>query len=142
MCLSSLRYRLLFPVKTDNMLWWASLLMFIGAMGFNISNIAAVLVGDAPLDLSTSQEVGDLLPGLHCISGYNVCGWRSRGGGGGGGGGGEGGQGTRAGTVKRVRGLGHRLGRASCGACVSQGLQCIGWRRGVRRWGWEEEFST
>ena len=39
------------------MLWWASLLMFIGATGFNISNIAQVLVGDAPLDLSTSQEV-------------------------------------------------------------------------------------
>ena len=67
MCLPSFRYRLLFPVKTDNMLWWASLLMFIGAMGFNISNIAAVLVGDVPLDLSTSQEVGALLLRMRCV---------------------------------------------------------------------------
>ena len=47
-------------MKTDNMLWWASLLMFIGAMGFNISNIAGVLYGDVPLNLSTSQEVSSL----------------------------------------------------------------------------------
>ena len=67
MRLPSFRYRLLFPVKTDNMLWWASLLMFIGAMGFNISNIAAVLVGDVPLDLSTSQEVGALLLRMRCV---------------------------------------------------------------------------
>lgn len=39
------------------MLWWAAVLMFIGATGFNISNIALVLLGDVPLDLSTSQEV-------------------------------------------------------------------------------------
>ena len=31
--------------------------MFIGATGFNISNMALVLLGDVPLDLSTSQEV-------------------------------------------------------------------------------------
>lgn len=54
-------------MKTDNMLWWASLLMFIGAMGFNISNIAGVLYGDVPLNLSTSQEVGSLFPGLHAL---------------------------------------------------------------------------
>ena len=41
--------------------------MFIGAMGFNISNIAAVLVGDVPLDLSTSQEVGALLLRMRCV---------------------------------------------------------------------------
>ena len=42
------------------MLWWASVLMFIGATGFNISNIAGVLYGDVPLDFSTSQEVKTL----------------------------------------------------------------------------------
>lgn len=51
------RYRILWPVKTDNMLWWAAVLMFIGASGFNISNIALVLLGDVPLDLSTRKEV-------------------------------------------------------------------------------------
>lgn len=42
------------------MLWWASVLMFIGATGFNISNIALVLLGDVPLDLTTTEEVGAL----------------------------------------------------------------------------------
>lgn len=55
--ITNCRYRILWPVRTDNMLWWAALLMFIGATGFNISNIALVLLGDVPLDLSTSQEV-------------------------------------------------------------------------------------
>ena len=54
--------------------------MFIGAMGFNISNIAGVLYGDVPLNLSTSQEVGSLLPGLRCFMG---SGWGMGGGGGG-----------------------------------------------------------
>ena len=62
------RYRLLFPVMTDNLLWGASLLMFIGAMGFNISNIAGVLYGDVPLDFSTSQEVALLCPRLLACS--------------------------------------------------------------------------
>ena len=55
--ITACRYRILWPVKADNMLWWASVLMFIGATGFNISNIALVLLGDIPLDLTTSQEV-------------------------------------------------------------------------------------
>lgn len=55
--------------------------MFIGAMGFNISNIAGVLYGDVPLNLSTGQEVRSLLPGLHCFMGM---GWGMGGGGGGG----------------------------------------------------------
>ena len=49
------RYRILLPVKTDNMLWWASVLMFIGATGFNISNIAGVVYADYP-SLSPSQS--------------------------------------------------------------------------------------
>lgn len=62
------------------MLWWASLLMFIGAMGFNISNIAGVLLGDVPLTLATSQEVGFLLLGLDCIPGmHETCGGGRRG---------------------------------------------------------------
>lgn len=48
-------YRILLPVKTDNMLWWASVLMFIGATGFNISNIAGVVYADYP-SLSPSQS--------------------------------------------------------------------------------------
>lgn len=51
------RYRILFPVKVDNFLWWASLLMFAGATGFNISNIAGVLYGDVPLNLTVAQQV-------------------------------------------------------------------------------------
>ena len=51
------RYRILFPVKVDNLLWWASVLMFIGATGFNISNIAGVLYGDVPLNLTVNQQV-------------------------------------------------------------------------------------
>ena len=31
--------------------------MFIGATGFNISNIAGVLYGDVPLDLTVNQQV-------------------------------------------------------------------------------------
>lgn len=49
-------YRILFPVKVDNFLWWASLLMFAGATGFNISNIAGVLYGDVPLNLTVAQQ--------------------------------------------------------------------------------------
>ncbi|DBA68346.1 hypothetical protein WJX79_000840 [Trebouxia sp. C0005] len=49
-------YRILFPVKVDNLLWWASVLMFAGATGFNISNIAGVLYGDVPLNLTVNQE--------------------------------------------------------------------------------------
>lgn len=47
----------MFPVKVDNLLWWASVLMFAGATGFNISNIAGVLYGDVPLNLTVNQEV-------------------------------------------------------------------------------------
>ena len=42
------------------MLWWAAVLMFIGATGFSCSNIALVLYGDVPLDLSLKQEVESL----------------------------------------------------------------------------------
>jgi hypothetical protein len=31
--------------------------MFIGATGFNISNIAGVLYGDVPLNLTVNQQV-------------------------------------------------------------------------------------
>ncbi len=44
-------------MKVNNLLWWASLLMFTGATAFNVSTIASCLLGDVPEDWTTSQEV-------------------------------------------------------------------------------------
>ncbi|KAA6425226.1 MAG: hypothetical protein FRX49_04721 [Trebouxia sp. A1-2] len=49
-------FRWLLPVKVNNLLWWASLLMFTGATAFNVSTIASCLLGDVPEDWTTSQE--------------------------------------------------------------------------------------
>ncbi|DBB09931.1 hypothetical protein WJX82_004984 [Trebouxia sp. C0006] len=49
-------FRWLFPVKVNNLLWWASLLMFTKATAFNVSTIASCLLGDVPEDWTTSQE--------------------------------------------------------------------------------------
>ena len=51
------RFRWLWPVKVNNLLWWASLLMFTGATAFNVSTIASCLLGDVPEDWTTIQEV-------------------------------------------------------------------------------------
>jgi len=51
------RFRWLFPVKVNNLLWWASLLMFTGATAFNVSTIASCLLGDVPENWTTTQEV-------------------------------------------------------------------------------------
>ena len=39
--------------------------MFIGATGFSTSNIALVLYGDVPLDLSLKQEVNPCAVSIH-----------------------------------------------------------------------------
>ncbi len=69
------RYRILFPVKVDNLLWWASVLMFIGAIGFNISNIAGVLYGDVPLNLTVNQQVcmADVISFCDCFIAMVTC---------------------------------------------------------------------
>ncbi len=41
--------------------------MFIGATGFNISNIAGVLYGDVPLNLTVNQQV------CMAYTSFNLC---------------------------------------------------------------------
>ena len=61
------RFRWLFPVKVNNLLWWASLLMFTGATAFNVSTIASCLLGDVPEDWTTTQEVNACVLCYRCF---------------------------------------------------------------------------